>query len=133
MSPLLKRHHCLMPLHSGAETVQQLSLIPRIIVICTLLPKIALQACISSFKLSCSDVISLLQPMCQCRHPNSLVFLKVFINLPPPLLLDSVFFVVNASSDLFIIYQVLCSWHSVQYLCEHFIPSGLWSNLMRFL
>ena len=38
---------------------------------------------------------------------NSSGFLKVFLGLPLPLSLDSVFFVANASSVLFIISQVL--------------------------
>ena len=46
---------------------------------------------------------------------NFLRFLKVFLDLPPPLSLESVFFVAKASSVLFIIYQVL---HS----CVHLNP-----------
>ena len=38
---------------------------------------------------------------------NSFGFLKVFLDLPPPLPLESIFLVANASSVLFIIYQVL--------------------------
>ena len=38
---------------------------------------------------------------------NYFGFLKVFLDLPPPLSLESVFLVVNASNVLFIISQVL--------------------------
>ena len=59
---------------------------------------------------------------------NSFGFLKVFLDLPPPLSHDSVFLVANASSVLFIISQVfahvmasgvilVCALES---LCSHF-------------
>ena len=73
--------------------------------------KIAVQACLSSFKLSCSKC-NLVTSTHVSMHPsessslNSFAFLKVFLDLPP-FLLESVFLVANTSSVLFIISQVL--------------------------
>ena len=72
---------------------------------------IAVQTCLSSFKLSCSRC-SLMTSTHVSMHPsetslNSFGFLKVFLDLPPHLSLESVFLVANASNILFIISQVL--------------------------
>ena len=74
---------------------------------------IAVQACLSSFKLSCSR-FSLLTSTQVSMQPaesslNSFLnrFLKVFRDLLLPLSLESVNLVANASSVLFIISQVL--------------------------
>ena len=66
---------------------------------------------LSSFRLSCSKC-SLMTSTHVSMQPsesssNSLGFLKVFLDLPLPLSLESVFLVANASSALFIISQVL--------------------------
>ena len=70
-----------------------------------------MQACLSSFKLSCSKC-NLMTSTQVSMHPsesslNSFGFLKVFLDFQPPLSLDSVFLVANASNVLFIISQVL--------------------------
>ena len=72
---------------------------------------IAVQACLLSFKLSCSRC-SLITSTHVSMQPsesslNSLGFLKVFQDLPLPLSLESVFLVANASRVMFIISQVL--------------------------
>ena len=71
------------------------------------LPKIAAQAYLSSFKLSCSrwSLITSTQVSMQPSESslNSFGFLKVFLDLALPLSLESVFLVANASSVLFII------------------------------
>ena len=72
---------------------------------------IAVQTCLSSFKLSCSRC-SLMTSTHVSMHPsetslNSFGFLKVFLDLPPHLSLESVFLVANASNILFIVSQVL--------------------------
>ena len=71
---------------------------------------IAVQACLSPFNLSCSRcyLITSTQVSMQPSESslNSSGFLKVFLDLPPPLSLDSVFLVANASSVLFIISQL---------------------------
>ena len=77
----------------------------------SMLLSIGVQACLSSFKLSCSKC-SLMTSTQVSMHPsesslNSFGFLKVFLDLPPPLSLESVFLVANASNVLFIISQVL--------------------------
>ena len=71
---------------------------------------ISVHACFSSFKLSClrcslitSNQVSM-QP--SESSSNSFGFLKDFLDLPPPLSLDSFFLVANASNVLFIISQV---------------------------
>ena len=52
-------------------------------------------------------VVSLPQPWYVCDSSlNSFVFLKVFLDFPPPLSLDSVFLLANASNVLYIISQV---------------------------
>ena len=50
---------------------------------------------------------------------NSSDFLKVFLDLPPHLLLESLFLVAKASSVLFIISQ---SWHPVPRYCSSWNP-----------
>ena len=79
--------------------------------------KIAVQACLSSLKLSCSRcslTISTHASMQPSESPSkSFGFLKVFLDLPPPLSLESVFLVANAFKVLFIFSQVLAhviSW-----------------------
>ena len=73
---------------------------------------IAVHACLSSFKLSCSKC-NLMTSTQMSMHPsesslNSFGFLKVFLDLLLPLSLESVFLVAKkASSVLFIISQVL--------------------------
>ena len=73
--------------------------------------RIAVQACLSSFELS-SSKCNLITSTHVSTHPsesslNSFVFLNVFLDLPPPLSLESMFLVANAYSVLFIISQVL--------------------------
>ena len=77
-----------------------------------------MQSCLSSFKLSCSKC-SLMTSTQVSIHPsesslNSFGFLKVFLDLPPPLSPDSVFLVANASNVLFIISQVLGPCHGIR-------------------
>ena len=72
---------------------------------------IAGQTCLSSFKLYCSKC-SLMTSTQLSMHPsesslNSFGFWKVFLDLPPPRSLESVFLVANASNVLFIISHVL--------------------------
>ena len=72
---------------------------------------IAVQACRSSFKLSCCKY-SLLNSTHVSMQPSessliSFGFLKVFLDLPPILPLEAVFLVANASTVLLIFSQVL--------------------------
>ena len=99
---------------------------------------VAVQACLSSFKLSCSrcSLITSTQVSMQPSESslNSLGFLKVFRDSPPLLSLESVFLVANASSVLFIISHVLpyvmasgsttaCNPESSDFLVEFESPS----------
>ena len=72
---------------------------------------IAVQACLSSFKLSCSKC-NLMTSTQVSMHPsesslNYFGFLKVFLGLPPPLTFESVILVAKASSVPFIFSQVI--------------------------
>ena len=73
----------------------------------------AVQACLSSFRVSCSRYSLIISTQASIQPSewslNSFGFLKVFLLLPHPLLLDSVFYVANASSVLLIIPQVLAN------------------------
>ena len=124
----LKSHHCLISLHSGTETVQ----IYFKDFVCSV-TFLFLRGCppdcvtlLSSFRLSCSrcsfNTSTQVSMQPSESSLNSFGFLKVFLDLPPPLSLESVFLVVNASSVMFIISQLLAhvnAWHQVLYSCVH--------------
>ena len=92
------------------------------------LRSIAVQACLSSFKLSCSRCklfTSTQVSMQPCKSfLNSFGLLKVFLDLLPPLSLDYVFLVSNVSTVLFINSQTRLSLLLVhRYLALLLIPS----------